>query len=190
QLVNTLEARSWIAMGCLREPSVEVARHRGQARWNRRRAHTDVEQQLTEGFSVERPNAGEALARDDAQGPQIGAMIDFALSFGLLGAHIIRGSHRDPGASSRGSEAWRDLGDAKVEHLDELVIAFVDEENIFGLQVAVNDAGVVCATHGASHLLHDLDQLLGGESTDTTQPSGEIFPAEQLHHQIRRGSLE
>ena len=60
------------------------------------------------------------------------------------------------------ARAAADLGDAEVEHLDEvLVVAALDQLDVVGLQVAVDDADLVRGAERAAQLLGDVNRALG-----------------------------
>ena len=127
--------------------------HRGiLARHGRRIGRHLHAEQRDLALGLERANAGQHLEQDHAERVEIGARVDL-LPERLLGRHVLRrsvhhpelgehlpGLRRLPLAAARDA-ADRNLGDAEVEHLDEIGIALsLDEHDVLRLQVAVHDA--------------------------------------------------
>ena len=86
-------------------------------------------------------------------------MIDGPRPLRLFGAHVKRRAHER--ARLRLSvgctvEAGADpLGDTEVEHLDDLAIVFAAEENVGGLEIAVDETGCVRSAERPRHLDDD-----------------------------------
>ena len=55
------------------------------------------------------------------------------------------------------------LGDAEVEHLDEVAPAAVDEEDVLRLDVAMHDAARVRRAERRGRLAHDLEHARLGQ---------------------------
>ena len=73
-------------------------------------------------------------------------MVDGGFAFALLGCHVVRRSHHRAGTCLVRNfvVALGQLGQAEVEHFHEVGhMAFRDEENVLGLEVAVDDAVLV-----------------------------------------------
>ena len=93
-------------------------------------------------------------------------MIDLADALDLLGAHVVRRADEraDARAGHRGLGGRGDFCDAEVEHLGELFILVANEEDVLGLQVAMDDSFCVRSHQRASHLRHDLGRLRQGQA--------------------------
>ncbi len=135
-----------------------------------------------EGVAVERHLAGEHLVEDDAEGVDVGAGVD-ALPRRLLGRHVVRRAEDHPRPGELGVRA-ADLGDAEVEDLHEAVVApATDEEDVVGLQIAVDDAAPVRGGQGRGDLGRDVEHLVGRHRA-AADPIGEGLALQVLHHEV------
>ena len=101
--------------------------------------------------------AGEHLEQQDAGGVDVGARVgDAALD--LLGGQVGDGAHQHTGGRGVAGGAGHGPGEAEVGDLDAPVVG---EQDVLGLDVAVDDAGVVGGAERGEHRLHDL-QASGG----------------------------
>ena len=73
------------------------------------------------------------------------------------------------------------LGDAEVEHLDEVAPAAVDEEDVLGLDVAVHDAALVRRAERRGCLAHDVEHAPLGERALALEQLRQAVPLEVLH---------
>ena len=90
-----------------------------------------------------------------------------------------------PGLVQRGSMRPALRADAEVEHLDEVGLAVArDEEDVLGLEVAVDDAGRVRRRQRPADLDRDLAGAFGIEPALVRQHVGEIDPVEVLHDEV------
>ena len=145
----------------------------------------------------ERP-AGEHLVEDDAERPDVGALVD-GLAPRLLGRHVgrgaeddaelrpVRGRHRrrvherrrarevGRGGAARGRV--HRLGQAEVEDLD---LPVRRELHVGGLEVAVDDSLLVRGLERLGDLPGDGEGLVEGERP-ALQPLGEVFALDELH---------
>jgi hypothetical protein len=84
-----------------------------------------------------------------------------------------------------------ELGEAEVEDLDQDAggrAALGDEEDVVGLEVAVNDPGGVRGADRLRHLPHDDGGEPAGEPTFATSTHREALALEELHHQVGRAA--
>ena len=89
-----------------------------------------------------------------------------------------------PGFVSRCRPA-RAARDAEVQHLDEVRLAVArDEEDVLGLEIAVDDAGGVRGGQRAADLDRDLAGPVRVEAALVRQHVGEIDPVEVLHDEV------
>jgi hypothetical protein len=113
-------------------------------------------------------------------------MIDEPLALALLGAHV-RG-RADDQAGARlvrlRSAVAGELGDAEVEHLDEvLVVAADDEIDVLGLEVAVDDALLVRRRQRRAALGHDGQRVLERQP-GATDARRQRLAVEELHDEV------
>jgi len=128
---------------------------------------------------------GEHLIEDNSEGENVRAVVG-RKALNLLGRHVDDGAEESPGLGLEGSR-WRfgrevlfgqlQLGKPEVEDLDAPVSR---EEHIFGLEVTVDDALVVCRGQAIGDGARVLDRFARGEP-----PSFDHLPKrlaiEQLH---------
>ena len=87
--------------------------------------------------------AGEHLIQDDAERVDVGALVDL-LAEDLLGRHVFRRADHVAGLGELRVALLLRGGDAEVHDLDQ---ARVVDQHVGGLQVAVDDAGLVRHGH-------------------------------------------
>ena len=116
---------------------------------------------------VERQLLREHLVEHHADGVEVRAGTG-GLARGLLGRHVLRRAEdravaRDELlAVARRGMAWLDLRDAEIEHLHEVgVRVLLDEHDVVGLEVAMDDAGVVRLLERDRDLAHDVERTRG-----------------------------
>ena len=87
---------------------------------------------------------------------------------------------------------WRDIGRSaessrpEVQELDEvLVVAPPDEEDVLGLEIAMDDPDLVGRGQGRGDLLADHQRASQRVGSVALAGLVEVGPLEQLHHQIR-----
>ena len=140
-------------------------------------------------------SAGEGLPRDGAEGVDVGAAVDVGRVLELLGRHEGRRTEGEPGARAH---AVGELGDPEVEDLDEErgrqpgeaqargeVERRVGEEEVLGLEVAMDDACGVRADEGAGDLGDDQRDQARVGGANGGQPRVERLAAQVLEHEIR-----
>ena len=148
--------------------------------------------------------AGEQFVQDDAQGVDVGAGVDgVGLAAELLGGGVGEGAGELAlaGDGGGGSGARRDgtvgvgrvveLGDAEV---DDARAAVGVDEDVGGLEVAVDDAPLVGVVHGVDDLQEELDD--GGDAgpwrevRERLAPLVERAALDVLHHQREATALD
>src|SRR5690606_36126370 len=140
-------------------------------------------QELRGIVGLERGATGEQLEEDQADGVEIGARVDLAAR-GLLRRHVARGPKHDALPRELLAAALvEQLGDAKVDDLDDLVAAeILAQEDVLGLEIAVDDADVVGVLEAEKDLLDRGDGLVGGPRAAGL--AVEVATLEQLHDQV------
>jgi hypothetical protein len=152
----------------------------------RHRIGDDLRQDRARLLGGERQAPGERAIQDHAQGPDVAAPVDVLLAAHLLRAHVLGRAEKLPGFGAVADARRGVLRDAEVEHLDDLVVVGAREEQVVGLQIAMNDARLVGLAQGLRGLGEDARGLGHGDATLTTEALGEVFPVQELHHQVGR----
>jgi len=137
----------------------------------------------------ERRLADEHLVRRDAEGVDVGAMIDLGIGRGLLGCHVQRRAERRAGVGegrassvSTALGAAQRLGDAEIGNRG----GAAGEQNVVRLDVAVHDAALVRIGECARDVLHDRHRLRHGEATVREQSCAERLAVDVWHDEIRQ----
>ncbi len=126
--------------------------------------------------------AGDHLVEQDPQRPDVGAGVHRTAG-GLLGGHVGR---RPEGAAGAGQTGLvHALGDAEVE---DLGLAVRGHHDVAGLDVAMDDAGLVGAGKAAAHLEGEVHRLVHRQ-----RAAGEAGPQGLAlvvgHHQVEPSVL-
>ena len=131
------------------------------------------------------------LVEDRAQRVDVGALIDHLVAAGLLGRHVRDGPDHRAGARRRVHLVDRlQLGDAEVEHLEEIgpVLPPADEQ-ILRLEVAVDDPRGVRDLHAAARLRHQIGGPPDRQRPLAPEERGEALADQVLHHDVGRAVL-
>ena len=142
--------------------------------------------------AVERLLPGQCLERDDAERPDVGPLVDLRRAHALLRAHVIRRAHDLTGHRRARAPLRLPPGSAEVEELDEDLTAFglrIAEEDVLGLDVAMDDRGLVGLRERLSDLADDRDDVDRGHAHVLDEMSAEVLALEQLHHDVRRSAV-
>jgi hypothetical protein len=186
-----------VAVHAAGEPGVEaVGQRRGQAELRRAlaceddRVHAHLAEQHRERVDLFPVVAtGEQAKGDEAESPDIRGRRDATFAIGLLGGHEERRSERlRPCLLAVGHE----LGDAEVEDLGgegRLTPARDGEEDVLGLEIAMNDALRVGLLERVADLTEDLGDVAERQGPDALQAVGQLLALQQLHHQEGRAGL-
>ena len=145
----------------------------------------DVKEHTRDVGGVKGQYAGQDLVGDGAQGEDVRAVVDgLDLSPGLLRRHV-HGRANDRLVLGHHALAAANLGDAEVQDLDlDAEVGGVDQQDVLGLQIPVNDAPLVDHLQGAPHLLYELDHLVRRQLLHAIQPRLQVLPLQVLHHHV------
>jgi hypothetical protein len=143
--------------------------------------------ELAHALAVERRCAGQGLVEHQAERVDVAARVDLGRAE-LLGRHVARGAQeraglRDPVAAA----LRRQLGDPEVEDLGAQSagdLGVGDQEDIVGLEIAVQDAGGVGGSHCAGDLADHAQRVGHGQRTVALEPGRQVGALEQLHDQV------
>lgn len=139
------------------------------------------------GVANEAP-PGEGLVEDRPEGVEVAPGID-RLTPHLLGRHVGRRSDDDPGLGELTVGRPR-LGDAEVEHLCLEAGSVRDEEDVVGLDVAVDDAGAVGGVERPADVAGEQGDLSGSPRAESVDHVGEAHPGEVLHDEEGRAVVQ
>ena len=176
-----LAARAVAAGGVLDEDRVDECPYvLGNGLGQRRRWFADLHHRDGHGaLGAERPVPGQALVAHDAQRVDV-ARRPRLRAAGLLRGDVVGGAHHHPGPGDR--HGVRGLRDPEV---GELHLAVDADEDVAGLDVAVDVAAFVRGLQRPRGLLHDPQRLLGIQRAPGDQRRQRLA-AHQLHHQVGR----
>jgi hypothetical protein len=127
---------------------------------------------------VERRASGKALEAHDAQTIDVAPAVHVG-GPRLLGAHVVRRTHRHARAGELGVASA--AGDAEI---GDHAAAGVIEEHVVRLDVAVHDALAVRIAQRARRLGKNPAGLGGGQRPVLEQPVGQRLAAQELHCKI------
>ncbi len=135
------------------------------------------------GLAGERLLSGSHPIEDDAQRKQVGAAID-GRAGKLLGGHERRRSQE---LTAGGDLTGNELGNPKIGNLRPLVSVCLarSEQDVRGLDIAVNDAMAVRVPEGFGHLLSDLADAIQRRPLALFHGIGESLAIDKFHHQKR-----
>jgi hypothetical protein len=151
----------------------------GDVRGQGRRRVVDLRQgRRHRSALVERAATGEQLVRDDAEGVEVGGA-GGGLAEGLLGREVVRRAEHLAGLGV--SRPVDGAGDAEV---GELHRAVGHDEDVRGLDVAVDDAGLVGRPEGERGLRHDRPYLARVEGALALDEVGQRLTGDELHDEV------
>ena len=135
-------------------------------------------------LAVERRGAGEALEEQAAERVDVGPAVDLA-ALDLLGRDVV--DRADEAAIARQAADGGDVA-RQAEVADEGVLALrsVRDENIAGLDVAVDEPGPVRGVQRVGHLAGDPERAFGVERAVAPQHGAEILAFDVGHGQVER----
>ena len=176
--------------GCFFERAFDDAAQRErnlrtQLLHGRRLALGDLVGDADHRIALERQRVGEELVQDDADREEVRTRVDF-LSHHLLGRHVVgRAQHV---AHLRllvllAAFGVVDAADAEVGDLHRA--GLVDQHDVAGLDVAVDDAFLVRVIKRSRELDADLDDLLHRQDLVGRQQLAQRHAVDQLHRDVR-----
>jgi hypothetical protein len=147
----------------------------------------DSGHRLDDAGSIECPPPGEHLVEARPEREDVGAEVD-RLAADLLGRHVAGGPHDELRAGAAdGGDPRRDVArlrpDPRDPEVEDLRAAVVRQEDVLGLDVAVDDAPGVRGGEPVGDLTGDLRGALGRQGAGP-QPVREDFPFEELRHGV------
>jgi hypothetical protein len=172
----------------LRDQRVEILGHLGPQRAHPRRlAEQDLGQERGRAVTLERGRAGEAQVQHAAEREHVRARVDRGVGARLLRRHVARGADQDAGLGE--GRAALALRDPEIDHLD-LIDPAAGEEEVAGLEIAVDDPAGVGGAEGGGDAGGEGDGLAHGEGL-ALEAGLEVLAVEPLHGQVElaRGRL-
>ena len=144
-------------------------------------------EQIAEPFTQERERARHGLERDDGERPEVGPEIDVLGTARLLGAHVKRRPHEQArfGHAVDGPVGVP-LGNAEIEHLGDFALVVGHEKDVFGFEIAVNDADSVRARESSRDVRHEPMCRCRVESADALESPRHRFALQEFHRDVRR----
>ena len=115
------------------------------------------------------------------------AVVDLGLTLALLGRHVVRRAHDRAGARLVRDLllGLRELREAEVEHLDEVLgAASLQEKDVLGLEIAVDDAVLVGRVEGVRDLRADHHGTRRIEVPLAFEAIGQRLALQVLHDEI------
>jgi hypothetical protein len=103
--------------------------------------------------------AREQLVQHAPQAVHVAPRVERALARRLLGAHVLGRAHHEPGLGEPFLVAPRGEGDAEVGHHRLALV----QQDVLGLDVAVDQAVGVGVVQGGGHLPHQAHGLIDGK---------------------------
>ena len=139
----------------------------------------DLVERLHQAVGLERLAPDDQLEEHRPYAEHVAAAVDLG-ALDLLGRHVVGRSEDDAGGGHGGGG---ESGDAEVHDLHRAVLT---DEDVGGLDVAVDDAGLVGVGQPVQHLQDDRHLAVEGERDPQAQRLEEVLPLEQLHGDVRR----
>ena len=166
--------------GLFRHRSTQDGAHldrqpRGAEVHGRRLLGEDLHQDAGHALGLERFRSGEALVEHAAEREEVRPAVHLQAP-GLLGRHVVRGAHDQPGGCEVGRRLQ--LGDAEVHHLH--AAPRVDHD-VRGLHVPVDHLVRVRVVEGGGDLPQQADRLREVETAPGPEPRLERLALHQLH---------
>ena len=130
------------------------------------------------GLAEERHPSGEALVEHEAERVQVGAAVE-PLAADLLGRQVLGRAHHHVVAGQVVAGRVEALGDAEV---GEQHPAVGRDQDVAGLDVAVDQAGAVRGVERAGDAGADVHRELGAEPLLLVEQLAQALAVDELHH--------
>ena len=130
------------------------------------------------GLAEERDAPGEALVQHQAERVQVGPTVELAAA-DLLRRQVLGRAHHHVVAREVLAGGVEPLGDAEVGQQHAAVRR---DEDVAGLDVAVDEAGVVGGVEGGGDARADVDRQLGAQPRLHVEQLAQALAVDQLHH--------
>ncbi len=129
---------------------------------------------------------GDALEDDHRERPLVTLGDGVLRVRPLLRGHVLRrAEHRARGRERALLGLRAQLRDAEVQELGlDLPRQRLPEEDVVGLQVAVDDVALVHRRHRGAHREHEVQRGREGERAAVVDAVGEALPLEELHREV------
>ncbi len=146
----------------------------------RRRHHELASENRRRGIAVDRRASGRREVGDCAERIEIASSVD-RLAVGLLGTHVSR--RTDDRARVAGAWTAVDARDAEVGH--DRAAGVTLEENVVGLDVAVDDCVSVSVRERPRDLLREANRVRDVERATARDASRQRLAVDESHHEER-----
>lgn len=151
-------------------------------------ADVDLDFSARGGEAAEGEFAGEEFVEDDAEGVDVGTVVDGTAAGDLFGSHVVGGAHGLACAGERAGGGAAGLRLFETEELGESEVgdfypSAIIEQDILGFDVAMDDPFVVGELEGVADLADDFECLLRvGRAICDHLPEGWAFDV--LHEEV------
>lgn len=133
------------------------------------------------GGRLEGDAAGDHVVEGCAEGVDVGAVVDVDLSANLLGADVVGCSVGAAGLGHGGFEVGHFAGETHVGELGDMLAG---EHDIFGLDVAVDEAAFVGVVEGFGDLGDDFEGFFFGEGLSGGEFVVDGAAFDELHDEV------
>jgi hypothetical protein len=141
------------------------------------------------GRAGKRRLAGEHLVQHAAHRVHVGAGVEVALAHRLLGTHVVGRAETHARLGHPGVGTGGGQGNAEVGHQCPAIV----QQDVLGLDVAVNHLVPVGVVERTGHLAGDTDGIGNRQLLFAVQPVTERLPLDERHHiedsAIRRAGI-
>ncbi len=158
---------------------LQAGRHGAQLGDGRQLLVQDLVDEGGDGVALEGPLAREHLVDHDAEREDVAAAVEI-LAFDLFGRQVLRAAHHRAGHGQLGALAGH-LGDAEVGDLHP---AGAVEQDVAGLDVAVDDALAVGVVEGVGGLAGDAQHVAQTQARSGVEAAGEVDALDELEGEI------